>query len=137
MTLQVSQHDLLVLLMLFTSLAMLLLLVVIAYKRHKERKRLNGLKYDIKEDARNILHGYNKRQTVKARESHGRKQVLNELTDDSSNNSVLNINKLLKVNISQESSGSLDRGDASFKRSGTTKTNRSDDDATGRKSFMA
>ena len=97
MATQQSHTGLLVLLIVSLTSLILLVLFVVLYSRYRKRKDATKPKTDLKNDARDIVQTYNKRQEIKLQAANGQKIVMPELTEDNSHTSILNINKLLKM----------------------------------------
>ena len=129
MTVQITTHDFLLILTLLSILILLPLTVTLIYKNYKKRQKLKKLKSDIKQNARDSLQSYTQRQKTRFRALGNENRGLNELTDDSTNTSVLNINKLLKANNSYCSDADRENGGLGEKGSFTEDTGKSYEDS--------
>ena len=134
---QISSHDLLTFLVFLSAVALFLIALLALYRRYKRRKRMDELKDNIKENARDILNDYNKRKQTNFNRKETLGRGLPELTDDNSNNSILNINKLLERNNKEGFAHDIEGQRLNIKNGNTIDTDKSYSDDDGYKSYMS
>lgn len=91
---------------LMTVTTILLLLVLWAYRKYRSKQGEKKLDRDMKENARSTIDHFNRNKTKDIDSFMANNREFQAITEEDSNRSILNLNKLLRMNTNGESTDS-------------------------------